>query len=104
MTRIASALDNGPVDREAPRATGRHRIRAIAYENGFLATDGGPRPDTDEFIRVDRVVHVEYGPDDRVLDIRVNGECLFNRDRSLADHRRRISAYGLADRLEGADG
>jgi hypothetical protein len=102
MTRIASALDNDPVA-HAPPATGRHRIWAIAHENGFVTAESNPRADIDEFVRGDRIVHIEYGPDGCILDILVNGQCLFNRDRSLAARRSRMAADERASRLEGAD-
>jgi hypothetical protein len=92
MTRIASALDDDVVASPAPLATGRSRIRALALENGFVAADVSPRSYDDEFIRADRVVHLTYGPDGCVIEILVNGECLFNRDRSLAAHRNRTGS------------
>jgi hypothetical protein len=79
--------ERGPTD----PATGRDRLRAIAQENGFVAGDSSAAADIDEFIRGDRIVHIKYGPNGRILDILVNGECLFNRERSVAAHRRRAA-------------
>jgi hypothetical protein len=103
MARIVSALYDDQVaqhpSQTAP-ATGRDRIRAYAHENGFVAADSSPWSNIDEFVRGDRIVHIKYGLDERIVDILVNGRCLYNRDRSLATHRRRIAAYeARIDRL-----
>jgi hypothetical protein len=96
--------------------TGRDRLRAYGLENGFTWIGGNPEPDVDEFIRGDRIVHVRYA-DDRVLDVLVNGQSLFNRDRSVAAHHRAMAEYQrsgigliygddghwIADHLAGAE-
>jgi hypothetical protein len=96
--------------------TGRDRLRAYGLENGFTWIGGTPEPDVDEFVRGDRIVHVRYA-DDRVLDVLVNGQSLFNRDRSVAAHHRAMAEYQrsgiglihddhghwIADHLDGAE-
>jgi len=99
------------------RATGRTRLRSYADENGFLAAEAGPDANVDEFVRGDRIVHVRYGPDERISDVLVNGQSLFNRERSVAAHHATMAArqrtgigltYGddghwIADHLQGAE-
>jgi hypothetical protein len=101
----------------AAPATGRARLRSYADENGFMAAEAGLDPDVDEFIRGDRVVHVRYGPDERITDVLVNGQSLFNRERSVAAHHETMAerqragiglTYGddghwIADHLHGAE-
>ena len=96
--------------------TGRDRLRAYGLENGFTWIGGTPEPDVDEFVSGDRIVHVRYA-DDHVLDVLVNGESLFNRDRSVAAHHRAMAEYQrsgigliyddhghwIADHLDGAE-
>ena len=97
--------------------TGRTRLRSYAHENGFVAAEAGPDSDVDGFIRGDRIVHIRYGPDERITDVLVNGQSLFNRERSIAAHHRTMAAcqragigltYGddghwIADHLHGAE-
>jgi hypothetical protein len=99
------------------QATGRSRLRSYAGENGFVAAEAGPDADVDEFIRGDRIVHIRYGPDERITDVLVNGQSLFNRERSVAAHHKTMAerqragiglTYGddghwIADHLHGAE-
>jgi hypothetical protein len=105
--------------REPGRAaqTGRDRLRAHGLENGFTWIGGSPQPDIDEFIRGDRIVHVRYAADNHIVDVLVNGQSLFNRDRSVVAHDRAMAAYQrsgiglvygddghwIADHLHGAE-
>jgi hypothetical protein len=99
------------------QATGRTRLRSYADENGFVAAEAGPDADVDEFVRGDRIVHIRYGPDERITDVLVNGQSLFNREHGVAAHHATMAArqrtgigltYGddghwIADHLHGAE-
>jgi hypothetical protein len=100
VAKILATLFSDPV-KECPRddirpATSRDRLRSYAHQAGFVSADSSGQSDVDEFIRGDRVVHIRYGRDGRIVDILVNGECLFNRDRSVAAHRSDMAAYQRA--------
>ena len=63
-----------------PARANPHAGRDRSAATGFTWIGGSPQPDVDEFIRGERIVHNRYA-DDRVLDVMVNGQSLFNRER-----------------------